>query len=201
MATVYLAGVGDGPLARICAVKLLRAGLPDHDYRTRFLDEARLRQLHLVVCLNPLEEVAQLSPGYHKAIAEGRLPFRWQHLPMRDFGLGADPQVFRQGVEQIAHSLVLGEQVLLHEPKLNRRIRPLAQALASEPLLTRFATPLPSLPQLTDLSKQQVRGILAGRNQRLRRELFWKRPPRKPLQLPALLAVPGSVEIRYYYPE
>lgn len=79
-----------------------------------FLDEARLRQLHLVVCLNPLEEVAQLSPAYHKAIAEGRLPFRWQHLPMRDFGLGADPAAFRQGVEQLTHSLVLGEQVLLH---------------------------------------------------------------------------------------
>jgi serine/threonine protein kinase len=42
MATVYLAGVGAGPLARMCAVKLLRANLPDHDYRTRFLDEARL---------------------------------------------------------------------------------------------------------------------------------------------------------------
>lgn len=42
MATVYLAGVGTGPLARMCAVKLLRANLPDHDYRTRFLDEARL---------------------------------------------------------------------------------------------------------------------------------------------------------------
>jgi eukaryotic-like serine/threonine-protein kinase len=42
MATVYLAGVGSGPLARMCAVKLLRANLPDHDYRTRFLDEARL---------------------------------------------------------------------------------------------------------------------------------------------------------------
>jgi serine/threonine protein kinase len=42
MATVYLAGVGNGPLARMCAVKLLRANLPDHDYRTRFLDEARL---------------------------------------------------------------------------------------------------------------------------------------------------------------
>jgi hypothetical protein len=79
-----------------------------------FLDEARLRQLHLVVCLNPLEEVAQLSPGYHKAIAEGRLPFRWQHLPMRDYGLGADPAAFRLGVEQLTHSLVLGEQVLLH---------------------------------------------------------------------------------------
>ncbi|MDM4764699.1 tyrosine-protein phosphatase [Pelomonas sp. SE-A7] len=79
-----------------------------------FLDEARLRQLNLVCCLNPLEEVAQLSPAYHKAIAEGRLPFRWQHLPMRDFGLGSDPAEFRHGVEQLAHSLVLGEQVLLH---------------------------------------------------------------------------------------
>jgi len=79
-----------------------------------FLDEARQRKLNLVVCLNPLEEVAQLSPAYHKAIAEGRLPFRWQHLPMRDFGLGADPAAFRLGVEQIGHSLILGEQVLLH---------------------------------------------------------------------------------------
>lgn len=79
-----------------------------------FLDEARARQLHLVACLNPLDEVAQLSPAYHKAIAEGRLPFRWQHLPMRDFGLGSDPAAFRQGVEQLAHSLVLGERVLLH---------------------------------------------------------------------------------------
>jgi len=79
-----------------------------------FLDEARARQLHVVVCLNPLEEVAQLSPNYHKAIAEGRLPFRWQHLPMRDFGLGADPSAFRLGIEQLSHSLVLGEQVLVH---------------------------------------------------------------------------------------
>ncbi|NVB40457.1 serine/threonine protein kinase [Pseudenhygromyxa sp. WMMC2535] len=42
MATVHLAGIGTGPLARMCAVKLLRPNLPDHDYRTRFLDEARL---------------------------------------------------------------------------------------------------------------------------------------------------------------
>ncbi|MCV2358795.1 tyrosine-protein phosphatase [Paucibacter sp. TC2R-5] len=79
-----------------------------------FLDEARLRSLNLVVCLNPLEEIAGLSPAYHKAIAEGRLPFRWQHLPMRDFGLGADPAAFRLGVEQVTHSLQLGEQVFLH---------------------------------------------------------------------------------------
>lgn len=79
-----------------------------------FLDEARLRKLHLVVCLNPLDEVAQLSPAYHKAISEGRLPFRWQHLPMRDFGLGADPTAFRLGVEQIRTGLLRGEHALLH---------------------------------------------------------------------------------------
>ncbi|WP_310387634.1 tyrosine-protein phosphatase [Roseateles sp.] len=79
-----------------------------------FLDEARQRELNLVVCLNPLEEVAGLSPNYHKAIAEGRLPFRWQHLPMRDFGLGADPAAFRLGVEQLSQGLQRGEQVLLH---------------------------------------------------------------------------------------
>jgi protein-tyrosine phosphatase len=79
-----------------------------------FLDEARLRQLNLVVCLNPLDEVAQLSPAYHKAIAEGRLPFRWLHLPMRDFGLGSDPAAFRAGVGQVAQGLKLGESVLLH---------------------------------------------------------------------------------------
>ena len=79
-----------------------------------FLDEARARQLNLVVCLNPLEEVAQLSPAYHKAIAEGRLPFRWQHLPMRDFGLGQDPQLFRHGVEQLSQGLRLGDRALLH---------------------------------------------------------------------------------------
>lgn len=40
MATVYVASVGAGPLQRLAAVKLLRANAPDHDYRTRFMDEA-----------------------------------------------------------------------------------------------------------------------------------------------------------------
>ncbi len=52
MATVYLASIGEGSLARSAAVKLLRAELPDHDYRARFYDEAnvlvRLRHNNLV---------------------------------------------------------------------------------------------------------------------------------------------------------
>ncbi len=42
MATVYLASIGTGAASRLVAVKLLRPGLPDHDYRTRFRDEAKL---------------------------------------------------------------------------------------------------------------------------------------------------------------
>jgi serine/threonine-protein kinase len=42
MATVYLAAVGRGALARPAAVKLVRADVAGHDYRVRFLDEAKL---------------------------------------------------------------------------------------------------------------------------------------------------------------
>ena len=42
MASVFVASVGDGPLARLAAVKLLRAGVPDMDYKTRFEDEAKV---------------------------------------------------------------------------------------------------------------------------------------------------------------
>ncbi|MBV8605136.1 MAG: tyrosine-protein phosphatase [Pelomonas sp.] len=79
-----------------------------------FLDEARLRGLSQVWCLNPLDEVAQLSPDYHRAIGAGRLPFRWRHLPMSDFGLGVDPVAFREGIEELARGLRLGDRMLLH---------------------------------------------------------------------------------------
>jgi len=79
-----------------------------------FLDEARLNRLDMLVCLNPLEEVAELSPPYHKAVAQGRMPFRWLHVPMRDFGLAADAAAFRQGVEQVAQGLRMGDRALLH---------------------------------------------------------------------------------------
>jgi len=42
MASVYLAGIGQGTLARMTAVKLLRADVADADYRSRFLDEANI---------------------------------------------------------------------------------------------------------------------------------------------------------------
>lgn len=62
--------------------------------------------------------------------------------------------------------------------------RRLLDVLEDEPLLRAFAAPLAVLPRLRDLADQQRRGVLAGRNERLRRELTWRRPPRRPIVLP-----------------
>jgi ferric-dicitrate binding protein FerR (iron transport regulator) len=77
----------------------------------------------------------------------------------------------------------------------------LTSRLKSEPLLTGFAEPLPSWRHIDDLADQQRRHLLAGRNQRLRRESFWKRPPRPPLKLPPLFSGPDSIIIRYELPK
>jgi len=65
-------------------------------------------------------------------------------------------------------------------------------ALAGDPLVHGFARVLPSGPRVLDLADQQRRGILAGRNERLRRELHWQRPPRRPIVLPEILSREGT---------
>ena len=79
-----------------------------------FQAQALRSGLERVVCLTPRAEVAELSPAYHAALAQGKLPFRWTCLPMRNFGLPEDPAAFRREVASIAHALLEGESVLLH---------------------------------------------------------------------------------------
>jgi len=79
-----------------------------------FQAQARRHQLAEVVCLTPLAELAELSPAYHTAVSAGELPFRWRHLPMRNFGVPEDAPAFRQQVLQIAGALRSGEAILLH---------------------------------------------------------------------------------------
>ena len=55
-----------------------------------FESEAERSRLALVVCLTPRAELAELSPAYHAAVVAGRVPFRWLHLPMRNFGAPED---------------------------------------------------------------------------------------------------------------
>lgn len=80
----------------------------------RFLAESQQREVGLVVCLTPMDELAALSPAYHRAVAQGELPFRWMDLPMRNFGLPPELPAFQDGLGQVADALRGGESVLLH---------------------------------------------------------------------------------------
>lgn len=79
-----------------------------------FESEARAAGIAIVVCLAPREELAELSPEYHAALARGQLPFRWLLVPMRNFGLPDDPAAFRRDIAGIAQSVRGGDRVLLH---------------------------------------------------------------------------------------
>ncbi len=81
------------------------------------------------------------------------------------------------------------------------QLRLLSELLNSEPLITGFTRPLPSLRVISGLALLQRRGVLSSRNERQRRELFWKRPARPPIKLPPLFSEPDSVIIRYTYPD
>jgi protein-tyrosine phosphatase len=79
-----------------------------------FTGQAQRSALGLVVCLTPRPELAELSPDYHAAVVRGRLPFRWMHTPMRNFGLPEDPAAFRRDIAAIAQAIRDGQAVLLH---------------------------------------------------------------------------------------
>lgn len=79
-----------------------------------FQAEAERARLALVVCLTPREELAQLSPAYHAAVVAGNTPFRWLHLPMRNFGVPHDAAGFRREVGKLAAALQADDAVMLH---------------------------------------------------------------------------------------
>ena len=79
-----------------------------------FVDAGRRAGLGLVLCLNPLDEIAALSPPYRRAIDSGDLPFRWRHVPMRNFGLPASLDDFRDAIAESAAALRDGDAVLVH---------------------------------------------------------------------------------------
>ena len=79
-----------------------------------FRTDAERTRLSAVVCLAPRSEVAELAPEYHAALTRGDLPFRWVHIPMRNYGLPEDPAGFRRDIATLAQGLRGGDVVLLH---------------------------------------------------------------------------------------
>lgn len=76
--------------------------------------QAERAHLGLVVCLTPRSELAELSPQYHAAVVAGRVPFKWQQVAMRNFGLPEDAAAFRRDIQAIADALRAGTAVMLH---------------------------------------------------------------------------------------
>lgn len=79
-----------------------------------FIMDAQTARLDLIVCLTPRHELVSLSPAYDAALRAGTLPVRWQHLPMRDFGLADNLRDFRAGIERLAEAVTAGDAALLH---------------------------------------------------------------------------------------
>lgn len=80
----------------------------------RFVAEAQASRIGLIVCLTPRHELASLSPAYDAALRGDALPARWQHLPMRDFGLAENVAAFRESIVGLASQIAQGEAVLMH---------------------------------------------------------------------------------------
>lgn len=114
---------------------------------------------------------------------------------------GRAPAPARPGAPTPDRMVLPGEALSLGTAASAPTARDLGGLLKSEPLITGFSRPLPALRTLVDLADQQRRQVLAGRNQRLRREIFWKRPPRPPVKLPDLFGAPGGVTVRYQFPD
>jgi protein-tyrosine phosphatase len=79
-----------------------------------FMDWAAQAGLTRIVCLTPLDEVAARSPEYLDAIEQGGLPCPMEMLPMVDFGVSSDAELFAQQVRGLAERLRVGESLLLH---------------------------------------------------------------------------------------
>lgn len=97
-----------------------------------------------------------------------------------------------------------GEQMTVVD--LFRRPSPktvsLAAIVTQEPLWVGFASKLPNSRAVTESLSEQRRGILAGRNARLRREIFWKRPAHPPVPPLKQFVEPGRApSVRYDFPE
>lgn len=71
------------------------------------------RSIDRVVCLAPLDEIRQKSPGYARAIEQG-VPWVHDAFPITDFGVPHDVAALRVRAASVAAALGRGENVLIH---------------------------------------------------------------------------------------
>lgn len=79
-----------------------------------FINQAQQEGVDEIVCLTPFSEIAEKSPDYAAAIAQGAIPFHKVDSPIENYGVPADNAAFAETVRRAARSLEAGNTVLVH---------------------------------------------------------------------------------------
>ena len=78
------------------------------------LAEIADKNVAAIICLTPLEEIEEKSPEYAAAIAAGTIPVERVAMPIEDYGVPQDTAAFVALMEDVAHRLQAGENLLVH---------------------------------------------------------------------------------------
>jgi protein-tyrosine phosphatase len=83
---------------------------PLAEWRGRMI---RLNISH-IVCLNPLNEIENISPDYFRIVISKDHPWHLHHFPIPDFGVPDDSSEFLILAKKMSTYLNSGEKILIH---------------------------------------------------------------------------------------
>lgn len=102
----------------------LPASIPGRLYLTRMpgykgdyaaeRDAIRQAGVNSVLCLAPLDEIAEKSPPYAQAIQAHLIPWKQWMLPVPDFGAPADRDAWLAHIREAGERLKQGETLAIH---------------------------------------------------------------------------------------
>ena len=103
------------PLADGVAGRLYLSAMPGRgDGFAAARERLIAREIGLVVCLTPDDEIRRAAPDYARAIDRGALPWRHRAFPIANFGIADVPIDYLALVTDVADELRAGERVLIH---------------------------------------------------------------------------------------
>ncbi|MPZ22758.1 MAG: hypothetical protein GEU28_04290 [Dehalococcoidia bacterium] len=97
------------------AGRLFKMGMPGRFTKLNDdLDEMRTRDVELIVCLTPQDEIQAKSERYFEAVVERTLGIDIAEIPIEDQGIPLDSGAYDVEVERVQKMLEDGRSVLVH---------------------------------------------------------------------------------------
>lgn len=79
-----------------------------------FLQRMDCLAIHTVVCLTPLDEIRERSPGYYRLITTEGYYWEMIQIPVPDFGVPVEKERYISGIQTVAENLTAGRNILVH---------------------------------------------------------------------------------------